>query len=301
LKVKLEYLEELKNKSVNVFKGGPESKEGVLLDVKSDYLMLRTEEGDVFYQLKHVKSVIENSKGPVLLSAETKLPEEKTFYSLLKSYLNYNIQIDRGGPECRQGLLLDVRKEHLVLMTADEGVIYYQLEHIKSLSEVIKEVPMEEEGLAESPSGITFTDDLTVVNTMVEEVKPNMIEKDKFKEMLEEMKYSWVTINRGGPEKIEGVLVDIGDDYIAVVKGKKISRITTFHIKNISQLIKEVEEKEEKEQKEKDQQNESSDNNEEDSNEKKDENKNKDKDKKSKNQSLKGMGTQNGLTGIPSW
>jgi spore coat protein B len=250
LKAKLSFLETLVNKQVIVYRGGPESKEGILRDVKNDYLVLETEDGLIFYQLKHLKSVLENSQGFMTETEEIVLPKEKTLYSLTKSYLNYRVQINRGGPECRKGLLRNVTRDFLTLETEEDGILYYQLDHIKSLSEVTDDVDdvemMEEEGLLESPSGLTFLNDVTTVKVEPSEVDLKMIECDTFSELCQELKYSWVNINRGGPEKLEGMLVDVGEDYVTVVKDEEVMRLSNYHIRNINKI--ELEEKEEKEE-----------------------------------------------------
>src|SRR4051812_45778352 len=56
-------IDSLKGKTVTIYKGGPESKSGKLLDVQSDYLTLYTQnKAVIYYQTEHVKSIIEDSK-----------------------------------------------------------------------------------------------------------------------------------------------------------------------------------------------------------------------------------------------
>jgi phage FluMu gp28-like protein len=54
------------------------------------------------------------------------------------------------------------------------------------------------------------------------------------KELLKSLNYKWVQINRGGPETVEGVLVGLEDDFINLIVGDEVVRITIFHIKNVS-------------------------------------------------------------------
>ncbi len=57
------YFDALKGKTVTIYRGGPESKSGKLLDVQSDYLTLYTQNnGVIYYQAEHVKSISEDSK-----------------------------------------------------------------------------------------------------------------------------------------------------------------------------------------------------------------------------------------------
>lgn len=59
-----QYVKSLVGKMIKVNRGGPESKSGLLLEVKTDYLALYLFESNnvVYYQLKHIKSITENSK-----------------------------------------------------------------------------------------------------------------------------------------------------------------------------------------------------------------------------------------------
>ena len=62
-KVGFGYLEKLAGDTVTVFKGGPHSDTGVLVAVKKDYLVLKTEDkGYVYYPFKHLKRVVGNTK-----------------------------------------------------------------------------------------------------------------------------------------------------------------------------------------------------------------------------------------------
>lgn len=133
----MENLEHLIGSKVRIFRGGPESRDGVLLDTQSDYLALYTkEDGVVYYNLSHIKSVIKNAKdgqNPHKTDEELCM-KAYSFQDLLRNLKGSHIQIDRGGPESRDGKLLDVFSDFLVLETKKEGVIYYKTHHIKSVS-----------------------------------------------------------------------------------------------------------------------------------------------------------------------
>lgn len=133
------------------------------------------------------------------------------------------IQVDRGGPESRCGRLLAVKSDHLVLHCEDEGIIYYQTHHIKSLSLNTKDYSDEEEF----------------------EV-PKFLDVENFNSVLQNMKERWVKINRGGPENIEGVLTDVWDDSFFVVVNNEVIRIFTFHVRNISYVMEKNNNEEEK-------------------------------------------------------
>lgn len=220
----MENLETLIGNRVRVFRGGPESRDGILLDAKFDYLSLLTEkEGVIYYNLNHIKSVIKNSKDGRVMSGcscdEDEEEDEKCcieayrFHELLEKLKQCHVRIDRGGPESRAGKLLDVFTDFLVLKTKEDGIIYYKTHHIKSISQITKDEKQHEGEYEEKCDYATGVD---------------------FQELLKKLKYSWVKINRGGPEKIEGVLVDSSEDYLVLTVKDEVNRIPTFHIRNIS-------------------------------------------------------------------
>ncbi|PLT35301.1 hypothetical protein [Bacillus sp. V5-8f] len=132
---------------------------------------------------------------------------------MMKSLLGKTLRVDRGGHESRVGKLLAIGEDHLTLLTKEDGIIYYKAHHIKSVTENSKnQMPLD----LEIPENFELT------------------QTANFKEALNSLKYQWVKINRGGKESLEGVLDDINDDFVTVVKNEEVIRIATFHIRNIS-------------------------------------------------------------------
>jgi spore coat protein B len=135
--------------------------------------------------------------------------------------LNYlvgkTVKIDRGGPESRVGIVLDVYDDHLVVITEDDGVVYYSLHHIKSITDSSKE---NLEVKLEIPEDFEFK------------------KADTFLGLLDSLRFQWVKINRGGPEKLEGVLGEVNNDYVLIINKEEIVRLSMFHIKNISYGLK---------------------------------------------------------------
>jgi spore coat protein B len=144
---------------------------------------------------------------------------------MMNSLVGKIIKIDRGGPESRVGKLMDVYDDHLVVLTEDDGVVYYCTHHIKSVTENAKE---QLEFNIEVPEGFEFKT------------------ADNFYGMLGSLMYQWVKINRGGPEKLEGVLGEVNNDYVALINKEEIVRLSMFHIRNISYGLK-IEKPEEEE------------------------------------------------------
>lgn len=216
----MENLENLIGSKVRIFRGGPESRDGVLLDKQSDYLTLYTkQDGVVYYNLHHIKSVIKNAKDGHISSEDEELcMKADSFQDLLKNLKGSKIRIDRGGPESRDGKLLDVLSDYLVLENKKEGIIYYKTYHIKSVS-VLEQKAQNDEQHDEDNSYVCASG---------------------FKDLLKELKYSWVKINRGGPEKIEGVLVNSSGDYLILTVNDEVNRIPIFHIRSLSVIENEL-------------------------------------------------------------
>ena len=176
------FLESLKGKTVTIYRGGPESKSGTLLDVKSDYVTLYSQNNNnsndnnnnnnkdnnnknnnknnnnnnnnndnnnnnqntvVYYQAEHVKSISEDSKtNSIQTIPQTSTTEDEsaefieadTFADLIDQLKNETIQINQGGPESKYGVLLGVNNDFLHLYTEDDGVVYFNIHHIKSVS-----------------------------------------------------------------------------------------------------------------------------------------------------------------------
>ena len=213
----LSYLEEMKGRVLKIFKGGPESKTGKLLSVNKEMMTIQTDDNQiVYYQLKHVKSIIENSKlGVGWFTKNTEDTNEvkvNNFVELLAQLKLQNVHINGGGPAYRTGKLLDFNPDYLVLQTKDD-LIYYQLEHIKSIS----------------PIQYNQSDD----STEAYEVDPDYIEGTNLFALLKKMRHHWIIVNGKGAENIEGVLVDYSRDYILLVHHDEVFRISTYHINSL--------------------------------------------------------------------
>jgi len=132
----------------------------------------------------------------------------------LASLIGRNIRIDRGGPESRTGRLLGMKEDHLVVYEEKEGVIYYKRHHIKSIGIDARE---------NSDLGGEDSGDM-----------PAFVDATCFCELLSSLQYRWVQINRGGPEKIEGVLGDVFPDRVLLIVNNEIVVIFKYHIRSIS-------------------------------------------------------------------
>jgi hypothetical protein len=132
----------------------------------------------------------------------------------IKQYFtNKVIKVDRDGPESRIGKLLDAGDDYFAVLTEDDGVVFYHTRHIKSFTENTK---MQVEFDVKVPKDFEFK------------------KAENFKELLESLNYLWVRINRGGPDMVEGILIEVKDDFVYIVSNDEVVRITIFHIKNVS-------------------------------------------------------------------
>ncbi|EOO42286.1 spore coat protein [Bacillus mycoides] len=137
----------LVGENVKVNLRGPESRIGVLLSLGKDYLTLQLpHEEVVYYQLKHVKSLVKKVK-------ETKCDDydgsyfysdEDTFLDVLSDSKYKWVKINRGGPESVEGLLSEVHDGCITLVNGEE-VIYVINYHIKSVNQIVKNKKNEEE------------------------------------------------------------------------------------------------------------------------------------------------------------
>ena len=214
------YFDFLIGKMVTIFKGGPESRSGKLLDVQCDYLTLYTpNKAVIYYQFEHVKSISEDIRSNStqhLPSDKEKVDyiSEKNFNALLSKLENEVIQINQGGPERRHGILLAVRCDFLILLTEDDGVVYVKLHHIKSVSKT---------GRPEDKKDGKKTSKYPVFS-----------KASNFSAVFKEMEHKWVTINRGGPEAMEGVLVEKSGGFYTLISDHAVLRIHPFHIRSVN-------------------------------------------------------------------
>ncbi|OWP58922.1 spore coat protein [Bacillus velezensis] len=214
------FLHTMEGKVITVYRGGPESKTGRLADIQSDYIALQVDNKIVYYQWKHVKSVTENTSETVSPAEAAECEKADDFQDLISRMTNRTVQLNQGGPESKRGKLHETGDDFLVLETEDDGIVYFNADHVKSIS-----AEQEEDGQ--------------------EEERPEFEMADDFHGIFKRLIHKWVSINRGGPEAVEGILVDNSDGHYTLVKDKEVLRIYPFHIKSISEGAKGAAKKEE--------------------------------------------------------
>ncbi len=214
------YLEKLVGNTVTVFKGGPHSDTGVVEAVREDYLVLKTEDkGYVYYPFKHLKRVIDNTKNQTqtqTLTDETSEESEipvfpETFLELARSLQMKAVHVNGGKHPSNQGYLIDAKSEFIAYSSEKEGLVFFHLDHIKSLSAT------EVEG-AEALPAVEFDGD------------------HSFSDVLGVHLHKWTIINEG-PDKVEGVLVDVNDSFTILVKNEEIIYVANASIHFIRQKV----------------------------------------------------------------
>lgn len=239
-----DYLSSLVGRAVQIYRGGPDSNNGRLLNVNGDYLALQKDDGEiVYYKTSHIKSVRENSmiKFNSLLNIENSgnLIKAETFNELAANLKEQTVRINGKGPESKVGKIIEVKEDFILLYTKEDGLIFYKEQHIKSLSfpnknEDTKEeketntTKPEESKKDESPTEETNTEEHDLMQIYGHIMAENM------NDVLTNLKYSWVKINRKGPESLEGLLVDSNDNHLVLAVENEILRVSTYHVKNFS-------------------------------------------------------------------
>ncbi|MFD3446174.1 hypothetical protein ACFDTO_16390 [Microbacteriaceae bacterium 4G12] len=143
--------------------------------------------------------------------------KKHSLHSLIGSY----VQLNLGGPEKREGILLKVYGDYCALYS-DEDVLYYQLQHIKSYTQPIEDEDEDEE----------------------QEELPMTIPGKRFVDILDRLKGQDIQINRGGPQKVEGTITGRNRDFLLLEADEELLHIPIFHIQNISWICSDEDEDE---------------------------------------------------------
>ncbi|MDP4087356.1 MAG: spore coat protein [Bacillota bacterium] len=210
----------LKGKTVTIYKGGPESKKGKLLAVNPDFITLLVENTNnvIYYQVQHVKSVTEDTKtNSIQMADELDVVEyhhAESFTSLLEKFKGEIVLINQGGPDSRKGRLVAVFNDFIVLFTEDDGLVYINLYHVKSISLVVQD------GEKKNQDSIVQI--------------PEWVCVDHFQDIFKHFTQHWITVKSGGPENLEGVLVENTGGHYTLVNNQDVIRIQPFHIQSIS-------------------------------------------------------------------
>ncbi|OQR54543.1 spore coat protein [Bacillus sp. CDB3] len=141
--------------------------------------------------------------------------ESVLYCEQIKSLVGENVKVNLRGPESRVGILASLGGDYLTLQLPHGELVYYQLKHVKSLVKKVKE----------SKCGDCY-------------ISRFYSDDDNFVDVLRDLKYKWVKINRGGPECVEGLLSEVHDECITLVNGDEVIYVIIYHIKSVSQVVK---------------------------------------------------------------
>lgn len=132
---------------------------------------------------------------------------------MMLSLLGEVIKVNRGGPESRVGKLLEVKDDFFVILTEHDGLVFYRPEHVKSIT-------------LNAKNGFKF--DVCLPHDFKFKSAAN------FFSLLGKLRHKWVKINRGGPEKVEGVLDGFNENFASIINNDEVIHVDLFHIRNIS-------------------------------------------------------------------
>lgn len=128
----------------------------------------------------------------------------------MRGLLGREIKINRGGPDAVQGTLMDVRWDYMA-MNCKEGIVYVNENHVKSITDTGRSGGNRSAALG------------------------NPIPSNTFLGVMQALRFRRVQINRGGPEKVEGILADANQNQLVMaLKNQEIVRIPLQHVKSVS-------------------------------------------------------------------
>ncbi|MBE7681304.1 hypothetical protein [Paenibacillus sp. P13VS] len=128
----------------------------------------------------------------------------------MRGLLGREIKINRGGPDSVTGTLMDVRWDYMAV-SCKEGIVYVNENHVKSITETGRSGGNRAAALG------------------------NPIPSNTFLGVMQALRFRRVQINRGGPEKVEGILADANQNQLVMaLKNQEIVRIPLQHVKSVS-------------------------------------------------------------------
>jgi spore coat protein B len=133
----------------------------------------------------------------------------------LQSLVGKGVRVYKAGPESKRGRLIAVMENYILLEAENDGLVYYNTEHIRSVAEDIQ---------APTPT-YNRPDDFYDRYIMGEGIN----------DVLNNLKYSLIKVDRGGPESRMGRLLGVGDDFFVLyTKEDGIVYYQTQHVKSIT-------------------------------------------------------------------
>ncbi|GIM45199.1 hypothetical protein DNHGIG_07480 [Collibacillus ludicampi] len=149
-------------------------------------------------------------------------------FSFLVNSIGKKVQVERGGPDKLEGKLVFIRPEFLILETEQNGYVYVQSRHIKTVSEpVIPEIQANQVNMEEKNMNIL-----------------PMVEAEDFTELLRKLRHRLIRVNHGGPNVIQGVLIEVGDGSVTILhQMKDFVYYPIYHIRSVTCIFNNQNEK----------------------------------------------------------
>jgi len=133
----------------------------------------------------------------------------------LDHYYGKEVLVNRGGPDSVTGMLRKVGSDYMVLQVMKNNknqpdeIVYIRTLHAKSVS------------LSAQNSEDAYDKDYTYMSG------------SDFNSVLKKLNHQFVQLNNNGPEKLDGFVVECGDDFMHIVSNREIVRISVFHVKSV--------------------------------------------------------------------
>ncbi|GAB7386672.1 hypothetical protein BSNK01_05080 [Bacillaceae bacterium] len=140
----------LLGRNVRINRGGPDSRHGRLIAVKSDYLVLQVrEEGILYYRTNQIKSITVDTQEDSYLErkdseVQGRYVNVERFDELLKRMNHHWVQVNRGGHECIRGVLLHEGEDDVSVIINNE-IVKINPTHIRNISFAEQLAPIVEE------------------------------------------------------------------------------------------------------------------------------------------------------------
>ncbi|RXJ02554.1 hypothetical protein DS745_06170 [Anaerobacillus alkaliphilus] len=220
----MEYIQSLKGSTCWVYQGGNETSFGKIVDTTEDFMVMHTESDEIiYYNIAHVKTICEDStlRFVSLNCFENNEPEyvlAKNLHELLDKLKYRSVRIS-SGQDVRTGMLVEVKEDYIGIFTEEDGVTFYTSSYIHSISEPNR-----------SASDITYQE---VEFQTFQPMNSQIIGKN-FNQLLTNLKFSWININRNRLDRIDGLLVEIYEDYLTLIQKQMVIRIPINQIRNVS-------------------------------------------------------------------
>jgi spore coat protein B len=146
------------------------------------------------------------------------------------------VKINRGGPDSIEGKLLAVKSDFYVVKTR-KGVVYVAKDHVKSITETNGKKDCLDDKSDGNKSGNKSRGKCCDCDCdhKSKKKKRDFIDADNFRGVLRALNQTFVQVNTGGPEKVEGFLAQVCRDSILVVSGNDAVNIPIDHIRSIKE------------------------------------------------------------------